>query len=209
MIHHFGGGRRVRRITIVAAMLGATVSLSSVSAATPGFSSARPLLLKQSALPRHYRYVSSFVDDSVGHWDGGIQQVIAIDSRYGWLEGAQELVHDPGKHEVDISVQLFDTAQGARGDFAQFFTNKHPQTIYIPGAYWLGGIAVKGYGNRATLYREQDLNSACPKHLITGLTFVYGNGIFSVGVCTRTVGDVGAGMLGKRLLARARSIGGR
>jgi hypothetical protein len=136
-------------------------------------------------------------------WDGNIGPVMRIDEKYGWMEAAQESALDPRKYEVDLSVQLFRTARGARGDFGQFFTNAHPETIYEPGSTWLGGTPVRGLGDVATLYRIRNDSSRCPQQLVSGLSFVYGNGIFSVGVCLHTVGESGAQGLAHRLLKQA------
>lgn len=208
------GNHRLPRALIALAFAVASLGLSGVAkpadaAGKPTFSSARRLVLSRSALPRHYRYVRTSVFDSVGTWDGDIQPVVAIDRRYGWLEAAQEDLSDPSRHYAGVSAQIFLTARGAFADFGQFFTNSHPQTIYEPGAYWLGGLSLKGFGDRATLYRIRDTTSACPSHLTIGLTFVYGNGIFSAGVCTRTAGERGVRDLARRLLAHVRSVARR
>lgn len=192
-------------------MLGAALAPLAVSQPAraqsgPLFSSARLLLLRSSALPRHYRYRGFMVEDNVANWDSGIKPVYTIDIQNGWIEGAREAALDPKKHDVLLAVQLFRTAGGARSDFGQFFTNAHPETIYEPGAQWLGGASVRGLGDRATVYRIADDNRSCPEHLVSGLTFVYGNGIFSVELCTETVGEKGATDLAKRLLARAHTV---
>jgi len=166
------------------------------------------LLLKGPSLPRHYRYLSSFSQYSVSDWDGGIRQVMAIDIQNGWWQAAQESVSDPHRRPLMMSVQLFRSAIGARADFGQFFTNNHPETRFQPGATWLGATAIAGYGSRASIYGVQDDTSHCFQHVMTGLTFVYGNGIFSIGACTAPNGDAVARQFGKLLLKRARSSTG-
>jgi hypothetical protein len=183
--------------------------MPALARGAPTFASASKLLLKQRALPPHYHYRSVTTVDSVSDWDGGIQPVMALDLRNGWQQGAQELTRDPQGKDAMLSVQLFDTVQGARADFGLFFTNQHPETRFIPGAYWLGGRSVGGLGDMATLYRVSDESSHCPGHLTTGLSFAYGNAIFSVGVCTRTVGEHGARDLANRLLRQALALAGR
>ena len=185
-----------------------------LSGITPGFaqartnsafSSARPLLLAPSGFPHGYRYRNQHEVDSVQEWDGGLRMVMTIDEGNGWLQGAEEYAADPRHHDAMLSAQVFATAAGARGDFNQFFTNAHPGTRFVPGQTWLGGIPMRGYGSVATLYRVADDNSHCPGQLTTGLSFVYGNAILSVSVCTQTVGDWGARDLATRLARRAAS----
>jgi hypothetical protein len=142
---------------------------------------------------------------SVRDWDGGIKPVMAVDEHNGWLEASQEAAVDRQGHAVQLSVQLFRSATGANADFSQFFTNAHPETIYVPGSTWLGGSPVHGLGDRATVYRVSDDNSRCPSHLTSGVSFVYRNGIFSTSVCTVTVGEQRALGLAQRLLAHART----
>jgi hypothetical protein len=182
---------------------------TQAAASGPSFSSARRLLLRASALPRGYRYRGYSVEDSVASWDGGIRPVMAIDERNGWLQGAEEFFLDPRGYDAGLSVQIFATAKGARADFEQFFTNSHPETIYLPGSTWLGGRSVSGLGDRATLYRISDATSRCPEELTAGLTFVYRNGIFSSQVCLRTGGEKAARDLARRLLSRARAVAAR
>lgn len=170
----------------------------------PLFQSARLLLLRKNLLPHRYRYHGYFIQDNVATWDGGIRPIMQIDEQHGWIEGAEESVKDPRKHDALLSIQLFRTPAGARGDFGQFFTNRHPETVYEPGSDWLGGSSVGGYGHPATIYRIHDASSRCPKQLVSGLTFVYRNGIFSVGACLETVGEPGVRDLARRLLQRAR-----
>jgi hypothetical protein len=104
-----------------------------------------------------------------------------------------------------LSAQLFQTAAGARSDFGQFFTNQHPETIYEPGTYWRGAVSIR-LGDRATLYHIEDDGSRCPRHLTTGLSFVFGNALFSVGVCSLPSGDSQSRDLAQRLLAHARIV---
>lgn len=170
----------------------------------PLFQSAKLLLLRKNLLPHRYRYYGYFVQDNVATWDGGIRPIMQIDEQHGWIEGAEEALKDPKKHDAMLSVQLFRTPAGARADFGQFFTNSHPETVYEPGSDWLGGSSIAGYGHPATIYRIHDGSSRCPKQLVSGLTFVYRNGILSVGVCTETVGESAARDLARRLLNRAR-----
>ncbi|MGI8827062.1 MAG: hypothetical protein ACR2JC_15755 [Chloroflexota bacterium] len=194
--------RRTRAaVAILAALIWGTQP--AVAAHPSTFGSARGLLLTPRLLPHRYHYHGLFVQDSVRDWDGGIKPLIAIDERFGWIEGAQESVTDPGGRRARLSVQLFRSAPGARGDFAQFFTNAHPETLYEPGAQWLGSSPVSGLGNPASIYREQSDASSCPQGLVAGVTYVYGNGIFSVGVCLRTVGEQGARDLARRMMSRA------
>lgn len=173
------------------------------------FSSAGRLLLRQRDLPPHYQFVRSFVQDSVVSWDGNIRQIVTIDEQNGWLQAAQESIRDATKRPVGMSVQLFEGHAGAVRDFGQFFTNSHPETVFVPGQHWLGGSALRGVGDRATLYRIQDDFSRCPRGVTTGLSFVYANALYSVVVCTRGAGERAARDLAERLLARARQIGGR
>lgn len=181
--------------------------IAGVQASGPSlFSSSRLLLLKKSQLPPHYRYRSSKVIDSVLDWDQNIKPVYQVDIKNGWLEGAEEFAADPKGKDVGLSVQLFRTPGGALSDFGSFFTNAHPETIYVPGQHWLGGIAVKGIGDRATLYRVSDSSSMCPGELLAGISFVYRNALFSVQVCLHTVGESGARNLAQRLLAHARTV---
>lgn len=197
---------------LLAMALAATLLLAPAARAAgsaTSFSSARLLLLRPSALPPHYRYRGYSLEDSVARWDGGIKPVMAIDERNGWLQGAEEMALDPKGNDAGLSVQLFNTARGARADFQQFFTNSHPETIYQPGSTWLGGRSVRGFGDRATLYRISDATSRCPDRLTAGLTFVYGNGIFSSLVCLHTVGENAARDLAQRLLNRAHAVAGR
>jgi hypothetical protein len=198
---------RYRRL-VLATMLAAACFAPPALAARPEkahlFTSARLLLLRSTALPAHYHYHGFFVQDNVATWDGGIKPVISIDEQNGWSEGAEEAATDATKHEVLLSVQLFRTSTGARTDFGQFFTNAHPETVYVPGSEWLGGTALRGYGDRATIYRESDTASHCPGHLTSGVTFVYFNGIFSARVCFKTAGESGAEDLARRLLRRAK-----
>jgi hypothetical protein len=170
------------------------------------FASSKSLLLKQSLLPSKYRFVGSSVTYSVQDWDGGIRPVMMIDENAGWLEGAQESVLDPKKHAVGLSVQLFRSSKGARNDFGQFFTNAHPETVYLPGETWLGGTAVGGLGDRETIYRIEDSYGHCPQHLTSGVSFVYKNAIFSTQTCTLTAGDSGSLNLARRMLQRARAL---
>jgi hypothetical protein len=169
------------------------------------FNSSHALLLNRSNLPAGYQYRASQLVLSVADWDGNLKPVMAIDERYGWMEASSETLRDRKGREADISVQLFRSANGARGDFGQFFTNRHPQSSYVPGQHWLGGASVKGLGDRATLFRISDDSSTCPQHVASGVTFVYRNGIFSTQVCTGTMGDAGALSLAGRLLAHARA----
>lgn len=180
---------------------GGVVSASS----SPTFSSTRPLLLKSSGLPAHYRYRSVHVEDSVANWDGNIKPVMAIDEQNGWIEAGQEVLQDSRRRPVAITVQLFRTAGGARGDFSQFFTNSHPETIYKPGAEWLGGAPIGGLGKPATIYRYSDSSSSCPQNLVSGVTYVYGNAIFSVEDCLHTSGESGTRDLARRLFLRAKA----
>lgn len=175
----------------------------------PTFTSAASLRLQKSDLPRGYKYVSYFVQDSVQAWDGNLSPVIAIDQKNGWMEAVEEKALDPSKRDVLLSVQLFRTAQGARSDFSLFFTNDHPETRYQPDASWLGSSAIRGLGVVANLYHISDGNSHCPRHLTSGISFVYGNGIFSSSVCTKTVGDRAAKDLASRLFSRAKKVSGR
>ena len=170
------------------------------------FSSSRKLLLKQAQLPAHYRYRSSNVIDSVLDWDQNIRPVYQVDIKNGWLEGAQEFMRDPKGKDAGLSVQLFRTHSGAMSDFGSFFTNAHPETIYVPGQHWLGGIAVSGIGDRATLYRVSDSASMCPSELLAGLSYVFRNALFSVQVCLHTVGESGARNLALKLLSHARTV---
>lgn len=181
-----------------------TVPEITLAASAPLFQSAKLLLLRKTLLPQRYRYHGYFVQDNVATWDGGIRPIMQIDEQHGWIEGAEEAVKDPRRHDAMLSVQLFRTAAGARADFGQFFTNRHPETVYEPGSDWLGGSPISGYGHLATIYRIHDGSSRCPRQLVSGLTFVYRNGIFSVGVCTETVGESGARDLARRLLSRTR-----
>jgi len=197
--------RRILKVTpaLLAALFfgGSAVSASS----TPTFSSTRPLLLKSSGLPAHYRYRGVHIEDSVASWDGNIKSVMAIDEQNGWIEAGQEVLQDSARRPVTITVQLFRTAGGARGDFAQFFTNSHPETIYKPGAEWLGGSPIGGLGKPATIYRYSDSGSSCPQGLVSGITYVYGNAIFSVEDCLHTAGEQGARDIAKRLFLRAKA----
>jgi hypothetical protein len=102
-----------------------------------------------------------------------------------------------------VSAQLFRSPSGARSDFSQFFTNAHPETIYEPGATWLGGSPLAGLGDRATIYRIADDNSRCRDHLTSGVSFVYRNAIFSAEVCLESVGEQAAKDLARRLLSHA------
>lgn len=196
-----------------AALLLGLVSLgasSQVQARTePSFSSAHSLLLTKSVFPPHYRYRGSETVYTVQAWDGGVQPVIDLDSKNGWTEGAEETASDPRGHDVMLSAQIFSSAAGARGDFAQFFTNEHPQTRFVPGQTWLGGKTIRGFGDVATLYRISDENGRCPHQLLTGISFTYGNALLSVGVCTQTVGERGARDLASRLLRRAKALTAR
>lgn len=176
---------------------------------TSGYSSADKLLLSARELPAHFRLVSSFTQDSVITWDGNVKQIVAIDERNGWLEAAQESVRDRLNRPVEMSVQVFQSHAGAMRDFGQFFTDSHPETIYVPGQHWLGGAAAPGFGDRATLYRIQDDFSRCPGRLTTGLSFVYRTALFSVAVCSRPGGETAARELAGRLLARAMRFEGR
>jgi len=178
--------------------------LGSTPAGAASFSSARSLLLRATDLPSRYRFVSSTAQDSVIQWDGNIRQIVAVDEQNGWLEAAEESVRDLYRHPVGMSVQLFQTHDGAMRDFGMFFTNSHPETIYVPGQHWLGGTAIKAFGNRATLYRIQDDFSRCPGQVTIGLSFVDANAIFSVDVCLRGAGERAARELARRLLKRAR-----
>lgn len=197
--------RRSIAVSLISVLLIPFVWAHSVHAGSaPLFQSARLLLLRKNLLPKHYSYHGYFIQDDVETWDGGVRPVMLIDEKYGWIEGGEEAIKDPKRHTAMVSVQLFRTAAGATGDFGQFFTNSHPETIYEPGSDWLGGSAIAGYGRPATIYRIHDATSTCPKQLVSGLTFVYRNGIFSVGVCLETVGENGARDLARRLLNRAR-----
>ena len=172
------------------------------------FSSARALLLPKSSLPHGVRYRYAVSIDSVSTWDGGIGPVVAIDRKNGWWQGAEEYARDTKRQDVMLSAQIFFSASGARSDFAQFFTNAHPETRFIPGAYWLGGTTVKGLGDRATLYHTENDSSHCPGHTTADLSFVYGNAILSAEVCATSTGDASVRELGKRLFARARALAG-
>jgi len=129
--------------TIIFTALALSWAGKSVSAARfhqPfAYTSARALLLPVRALPRGYGHVRSFVQQSVSRWDGGIRPIMAVDESNGWLEAAQETMRDGHGKPAAVSVQLFRDAGGARRDFAAFFINAHPETIYMPGAEWLGG----------------------------------------------------------------------
>lgn len=184
-----------------------TFARPGLTQAAPAFTSPASLLLKQNALPHGYRYRNSFVQHSVERWDGDIAPVLAIDEQNGWLAAAQESALDPSGRTVMLSVQLFTTDSGARRDFAQFFTNAHPQTRFLPDTYWLGGTPARGLGNRATLYHILDKSSPCPRHQTAGLSFVYRNALFSASVCQGTPGDRGVRELARRLYARAQKIG--
>lgn len=168
------------------------------------FISSHALLLPASALPHGYTARTSPVVYSVADWDGGIKPLMAIDERNGWLEGAQQTGHDNHRRPISLSVQLFRTAGGARADFGQFFTNAHPETMYTPGAQWLGGSSVRGYGDLASLYRIEDDTSKCSQHLSSGLSFTFSNALFSVSACTIPAGETQARNLAKRLISRAR-----
>ena len=170
------------------------------------YSSAKSLLLPARSFPGRYHVLRTSVTYTVRAWDGGIAPVMAIDERYGWMQGAEEDARDPAGRDVSISAQIFDTPSGARGDFGQFFTNSHPQSVYLPGTYWLGGTSVHGMGDRATLYRIEDDSSRCPQHLTTGLSVAFRNAILSVQVCTLKTGKAQALQLGKLLLRHARSV---
>ncbi len=199
------------RLMYALALLGLLLQESPRSIATAGqprFSSSRVLLLRSSALPPGYRYRGYFVQQSVNGWDNNIPPIVAIDRRNGWLEAAEEKALDPTKHDVFLSVQLFRTPQGARTDFSLFFTNENPETRFEPGTSWLGATTIRRLGDIGTLYHISDESSRCPRHLTAGVSFVYGNGIFSTGVCTKTVGDAGAKDLARRLLSRARQVAG-
>jgi hypothetical protein len=190
----------------VLSVAGTLQSNGASASSTSLFVSSKPLLLKQSLLPAHYRLKKISVVYSVQDWDGGIKPVMTIDENNGWLEASQEDALDPRHHAVLLSVQLFRTVGGARQDFGQFFTNEHPETIYVPGSTWLGGSSLPGLGDQATVYRISDDSSRCPQHLTSGVSFVYRNGIFSVSVCTATVGERSAVNLAGRLLARAELV---
>src|SRR5579864_2908345 len=131
---------RISPVILVLLALGpATVpGVSSAAGArsNPVWSSSRALMLKPSALPTHFRYQGIKVIDSVLDWDQNIKPIVQIDIRNGWLEAAEEFAQDGTKHDVGLSVQLFRSNSGALADFGQFFTNSHPETIYIPGAHW-------------------------------------------------------------------------
>jgi hypothetical protein len=196
------------RFLAVSAVLIATVVpwARATASPVPLFSSSKSLLLTRTRLPAHYRFVKIQVVYSVQDWDGNVKPVMAIDERNGWLEASQEAALDPSRHAVAMSVQLFRTVAGARADFGQFFTNAHPETIYVPGQTWLGGSSVSGLGDQATVYRVSDDNSHCPARVTSGVSFVFRNGIFSVSVCTATVGENSALNLARRLLTRAQTV---
>lgn len=190
-------------ILVLAILAPSALARSAQAGRAPLFQSARLLLLRKNLLPHRYRYHGYFIQDNVATWDGGIRPIMQIDEQHGWIEGAEESIKDPKKHDALLSIQLFRTPAGARADFGQFFTNSHPETVYEPGSDWLGGSPVGGYGHPATIYRIHDGSSRCPKQLVSGLTFVYRNGIFSVGACLETVGESGVRDLARRLLRRA------
>lgn len=198
-------------MVVIASWLGVNYSspLGVHASNASAFAAPATLLLKASALPRGFRYRGYFVQSSVARWDGNIPPIVAIDEKNGWLSGAQESALDTKGYHAMISVQLFFSPAGARSDFGQFFTNAHPQSRFVPDTYWLGGKAVRGMGDRATLYHILDNTSHCPAHLSVGVSFVFRNGIFSAGGCARTLGDAGALDLGHRLLQRARKVAGR
>lgn len=191
-------------LPLLLAVLVSGVAVRSVQARpSSAFSSARSLLLSPRGFPHGYHYRRQHQVDSVLEWDGGLKVVMSIDEGNGWLQGAEEYASDPRHHDAMLSAQVFATAGGARGDFNQFFTNAHPGTRFVPGQTWLGGVTVRGFGSIATLSRVADDSSHCPGHLTTGLSFVYGNAILSVSVCTETVGDKGARALATRMVQRA------
>jgi hypothetical protein len=192
------------RLLLALALFLAVMVPAAGASSDPLFASSRTLLLGQHALPPHYHLKGVKVVYSVQDWDGGIKPVMAIDEQNGWLEASQEAALDPRRHAVLLSVQLFRTVAGARADFGQFFTNAHPETIFVPGTTWLGGSSVPRLGDQATVYRISDDNSRCPQHITSGVSFVYRNGIFSASVCTATVGERSALDLASRMLARAR-----
>ncbi|GAC1464809.1 MAG: hypothetical protein NVS2B16_13380 [Chloroflexota bacterium] len=175
-------------------------------AGQPSYSSARALLLSQRLLPAHYIYKNARVQDSVAAWDSNIRQIMVIDEQNGWFQGARELASDTRGHAVHVTVQLFRNPAGARADFAQFFTNDHPETIYNPSAQWLGGFRIGGLGKPATIYRYSDTGAGCPQSLVTGITYVYGNALISVEACLHTAGERGVTDLAGRLLRHARMI---
>jgi hypothetical protein len=170
------------------------------------FSSSQALVLKKSGFPHGYRYRSSSLSSTVEDWDQGDTPILAIDRKNGWMEATEETAFDATKHDVIVSVQLFRSPTGAKSDFGQFFTNAHPQSRFLPEAYWLGGKAVHGLGAVATLYHMSYKISRCPAHLTAGLSFAFGNAIFSVTVCTRSAGDKGARDLANRLFAQSKKV---
>ena len=196
-------------LSLIPVVVQSSVTAGRAATGQPTFTSSASLRLQKSELPHGYRYVSYFVQDSVRAWDGNLSPVVAIDQKNGWMEAVEEMALDPLKRDVMLSVQLFRTAQGARSDFSFFFTNDHPETRYQPDATWLGASAIRGLGVVANLYHVSDGTSRCPRHLTAGVSFVYGNGIFSSSVCTRTVGDRAAKDLAWRLFSRARKVAGR
>lgn len=195
---------------IATAAMAAGFHSPSLAHARPwlSFSSARALLLPKNGLPHGVRYRYAVSIDSVSTWDGGIGPVMAIDRKNGWWQGAEEYARDVKGRDVMLSAQIFFTASGARNDFTQFFTNAHPETRFIPGAYWLGGAGLKGLGDRATLYHTENDSSHCPGHTTSDLSFVYGNAIFSAEVCATSTGDASVRDLARRLYSRARTKGG-
>jgi hypothetical protein len=196
-------------LTLILVVVHSSATTGRAATGQPTFTSSASLRLHKSDLPRGYAVVGYFVQDSVQAWDGNLSPVVAIDQKNGWMEAVEEKALDPSKRDVLLSVQLFRTAQGARSDFSLFFTNDHPETRFQPDATWLGASAIRGLGVVANLYHILDDNSRCPRHLTAGVSFVYGNGIFSSSVCTRTVGDRAAKDLAWRLFSRARKIAGR
>lgn len=192
-------------LSLVVAFPLSTVATSAF--AQTSYASVRPLILSQRLLPAHYRYRGVQIQDSVADWDSNIKQVMAIDEQNGWIEGARETARDTRNRPVRVAVQLFRTNSGARADFNQFFTNSHPETIYNPSAEWLGGSSIGGFGRPATIYRYSDTGSGCPQGLVSGISYVYANALFSVEVCLHTAGEGGARDLARRLLQRARAVG--
>jgi len=194
--------------TIIFSALGMMWAEKSVSAARfhqpSAYTSARALLLRARDLPRGYGHVRSFVQQSISQWDGGIRPIMAVDESNGWLEAAQETMHDGHGKPAAVSVQLFRDAGGARRDFAAFFTNAHPETVYMPGAEWLGGYPITGLGRPATIFRTSDSTSGCPGNLSAGIAWITSNALFNVRVCLRTVGETGARDLARRLSAHSR-----
>src|SRR5438067_13915615 len=83
---------RCLAISLVVVPVGSVASALAQSGA--GFTSPTTLLLKQSSLPRGFRYRGSFVQRSVERWDGDIAPVLAIDEQNGWLIAAQESALD-------------------------------------------------------------------------------------------------------------------